>query len=94
MKHYDPVTGKVTDPLADWIQKKGGKSIPPSDAPRVIEPECVHSPDGKHSPDLGSIRYSEAAVADMLKECIMDISCRHCGRSGAFRVDLQTEIDW
>ncbi len=56
--------------------------------------ECPVALNGKHLPNFGSIAHSDAAVGDMTEECILDVNCRYCGQSGAFRVDLTTEIDW
>ena len=53
--------------------------------------KCNLSANGKHEPEFESI--SPANIAEP-NHWILDVNCRHCGRSGAFRVDLTTEIDW
>lgn len=52
---------------------------------------CPDSTDGKHAPDFETLTKAEIAQPD---HWIMDVNCKHCGRSGAFRLDPQTEIDW
>ena len=57
---------------------------------------CPDSPTHKHVPDFASLSPRGLDVRTM-DHCIVDIACKHCGRSGAFRVDAQTvkrEIDW
>lgn len=66
--------------------------------PQPVSPEstaardhCEQSPTSMHQPDFASL--SPCCINDT-DHCIVDISCKHCGRSGAFCVDSTTEIDW
>jgi len=53
--------------------------------------QCLESPTGKHQPDFKSISLADVVCDD---GCILDVNCKHCGHSGAFRIDSATEIDW
>ena len=55
------------------------------------EEKCLKSESGKHEADFDTVARADIAMPD---HWILDVACKHCGRSGAFRVDPQTEIDW
>jgi len=52
------------------------------------ETYCSSTDDHKHVVDPFSV-----ALADESEE-ILDVSCKACGRSGAFRIPGVNEIDW
>jgi len=51
---------------------------------------CPNTEDHKHVIDF----YSVAPADVDPSELIMDVSCKACGRSGAFRIPDVSEIDW
>ena len=55
------------------------------------EDVCPESPTGKHEPDWGTI---EETSDD--EETYVDVSCRHCGRSGCIGTSktLEDGICW
>lgn len=55
---------------------------------------CEESPTKTHKPNWSSISHASSAVGDLVEECILDVNCLYCGRSGAFRLDTEVEIDW
>ncbi len=88
----------------EWVTGASVAGIPrePQDAPiQVVDPtyvedygtatQCPDSPTRKHEVDFASLAPRNTNDTD---DCLVDINCKHCGRSGAFRVDSQTEIDW
>lgn len=72
----------------DDLLEEAGVEITKTPAPK---PECPTSPTGKHEADFNTVARADIAGDD---HWILDVNCKHCGRSGAFRVDPQTEIDW
>ena len=51
---------------------------------------CSETDDHKHVIDFHSITQADASCEGM----IMDVTCKACGTSGAFRVPEVSEIDW
>jgi len=81
----------LDSPVRVWIDEQGYYTVDvheEADVKKGRKQEC------NHEPDFSSIAHSDKAVGDLNEECILDVNCRHCGRSGAFRVDTTTEIDW
>ncbi len=51
---------------------------------------CSQAPDGLHEPDAGTFTAYDTDGGTYL-----DVTCRHCGRSGcAGRFDLESPIQW
>jgi hypothetical protein len=48
---------------------------------------CPHSPDFRHHPDPAAIRPADGAGRNRGTDWIVDVDCRHCGRSGSVRID-------
>lgn len=53
----------------------------------------------KHEPDIHNITHADSEVItspdDKEFNFIMDITCKHCGRSGSFSVTvLKEDINW
>jgi hypothetical protein len=52
--------------------------------------ECPESSDGKHELDPHTV---QTADVDAGEGCVVDVSCKHCGRSGAFKIE-PGDVDW
>jgi len=48
---------------------------------------CPESKDFKHHPDPASISSADGAGKHRGTDWIIDVSCKHCGRSGSARID-------
>jgi len=48
---------------------------------------CPKSTDFKHHPDPSSIKAADGAGKNRGTDWIVDLSCKHCGRSGSVRID-------
>ena len=48
---------------------------------------CPGSPDFKHHPDPAAIKPVDGAGRNRGTDWIVDVSCKHCGRSGSVRID-------
>ena len=48
---------------------------------------CPDSEDYRHHPDPASIKPAKEAENDMETDWIVDVNCKHCGRSGSVRID-------
>lgn len=51
---------------------------------------CSETEDHKHVIDFHSVKQADVDPSKM----IMDVNCKACGRSGAFRIPEVSEIDW
>ena len=58
--------------------------------PEFDDDFCPNSKDGKHELDPHSV---QTADVDASEGCIVDVSCKHCGRSGAHLIRLE-DVDW
>jgi hypothetical protein len=57
------------------------------DADCATEAFCPKSPDFKHHPDPASIKPADGAGRNRGTDWIVDVNCKHCGRSGSVRID-------
>jgi len=57
------------------------------DADCATEAFCPKSSDFKHHPDPTSITPADGAGKNRGTDWIVDVNCRHCGRSGSVRID-------
>ena len=57
------------------------------DADRGTEKFCPKSLDFRHHPDPASVKPAEGAGRNRGTDWIVDVNCRHCGRSGSVRID-------
>ena len=54
---------------------------------------CRRSPTYKHEPNWQTMSIPEEAADDEFLHGVVDVNCKHCGLSGAVRVNEQ-EINW
>ena len=57
------------------------------DADCDTEAFCPQSSDFKHDPDPSSIKAADGAGKERGTDWIVDVNCKHCGRSGSVRID-------
>ena len=57
------------------------------DADCDTEAFCPRSDDYKHHPDPASVAPADGAGKERGTDWIIDVNCRHCGRSGSVRID-------
>jgi hypothetical protein len=57
------------------------------DADCDTEAFCPTSPDFDHHPDPASVKAADGAGKERGTDWILDINCKHCGRSGSVRID-------
>jgi hypothetical protein len=55
--------------------------------PGGSEHVCPDSPDHRHHPDPASVKAADGAGCNRGTDWIVDINCKHCGRSGSTRID-------
>jgi hypothetical protein len=55
--------------------------------PGGSEHACPDSPDHRHHPDPASVKPADGAGRNRGTDWIVDINCKHCGRSGSTRID-------
>jgi hypothetical protein len=48
---------------------------------------CPKSPDFQHHPAPSSIKPADGAGKERGTDWIVDVNCKHCGRSGSVRID-------
>jgi len=48
---------------------------------------CPRSPDYSHEPDAASVARADDAGGGRGTDWIVDVNCKHCGRSGSVRFD-------
>ncbi|MGO8750589.1 MAG: hypothetical protein ACLQNE_31965 [Thermoguttaceae bacterium] len=48
---------------------------------------CPKSPDFQHHPNPASISAADSAGKERGTDWIVDVNCKHCGRSGSVRID-------
>ena len=53
----------------------------------ATEAFCPMSPDFEHHPNPGSLKPADGAGRERGTDWIVDIACKHCGRSGSVRID-------
>lgn len=53
----------------------------------ATETFCPESPDFRHRPDPASITPADGAGRNRGTDWIVDVTCKHCGRSGSVRID-------
>ena len=56
--------------------------------PHVEDDSCPDTASGEHEPDWLSVSVDRDAPAG-----VIDVACRHCGRSGSFTVKVE-DILW
>jgi hypothetical protein len=49
---------------------------------------CPKSPDFFHHPDPASVKSADDAGHNRGTDWIVDMNCKHCGRSGSARLDI------
>jgi hypothetical protein len=57
------------------------------DADCDTEAFCPNSPDFQHHADPSSIKPADGAGRNRGTDWIVDVNCKHCGRSGSARID-------
>ena len=57
------------------------------DADCDTEGFCPRSPDFRHHPDPASVKAADGAGRNRGTDWIVDVNCKHCGRSGSVRID-------
>jgi len=57
------------------------------DADCDTEAFCPRSPDFRHEPDPASVKAADGAGKGRCTDWIVDVNCKHCGRSGSVRID-------
>lgn len=89
-------TGKNAD--GEWVNPQEEIGIPrePQSAPSVVEDHgtedhCPKSPTGKHKVDMGA---KGSVILHDATSWILDVWCKHCGRSGSFLITPQAETNW
>ena len=58
-----------------------------SDEDCDTEAFCPKSPDYKHHPDPASIEAADGAGRNRGTDWLVDVNCKHCGRSGSVAID-------
>ena len=53
----------------------------------ATEAFCPKSPDFRHHPDPASVKPADGAGRNRGTDWIVDVACKHCGRSGSVRID-------
>jgi hypothetical protein len=57
------------------------------------EEDCPVSLTAKHEPDPSSINSADDAGTGRGTDWLVDVSCKHCGRSGTARINPD-QVDW
>jgi len=63
------------------------------DADCATEEFCPRSPHFSHEPDPKSVKAADDAGNERGTDWIVDVNCKHCGRSGSVRFDPE-EIEF
>ena len=63
------------------------------DADCDTEAFCPQSKDFRHHPDPASITPADGAGKESGTDWIVDVTCKHCGRSGSVRIEPE-EIEF
>lgn len=75
----------------DGLTDRQWKKLEEQDNQPPPPPEfCPKSEDGKHVPDPHTICRADV---DEGEGCVVDVSCKLCGQSGAFKIEDE-DIDW
>ena len=80
------------------VREPGGKGYKEwaklfRDADCDTETFCPQSKDYRHHPDPTSIKPADGAGKESGTDWIVDVNCKHCGRSGSVRIDPE-EIEF
>jgi hypothetical protein len=57
------------------------------DTDRATEHFCPKSPDYRHHPDPAGVKPADGAGRNRGTDWIVEVTCKHCGRSGSVRID-------
>ena len=58
-----------------------------SAAPTAPRKRSAQSPDYRHHPDPAGVKPADGAGRNRGTDWIVDVACKHCGRSGSVRID-------